>query len=343
MLLPMRYFYSALVIMVLAGCGAWVAAWPGTQFDVIAVPATTGPVVREIVMQSALQAVSTVDVDAAVSGEVQALEVEPNTAVHAGDILARIDATPFEEALREARTTLAYLKVDERASPQRIADAEAAVRAATRDLDRTIVRAPVDGVVVVRNVSVGQIVTVGDGAPILYRIATDLRHLEIEVDVAPTEFAGLRPGSDVVVAVTDADEPERHGRVTRVASTTTVDVPNPDLRLQPGTPVTATIVLDRRDNVLRIPSDALTFAPPEGSAAIVDRGAGGFSTASAPSGSRMQELWRYQHGRLTPVAVRIGLSGEGWTEIDSGLEEGDEVATGVVARHASIWSAIWSL
>jgi multidrug efflux pump subunit AcrA (membrane-fusion protein) len=63
--------------------------------------------------------------------------------------------------------------------------------AATLDLDRTIVRTPVDGVVVVRNVSVGQIVTVGDGAPILYRIATDLRHLELEVDVAPTDLAGF--------------------------------------------------------------------------------------------------------------------------------------------------------
>jgi HlyD family secretion protein len=343
MLLPMRYFYSALVIMVLAGCGAWVAAWPGTQLDVIAVPVTTGPVVHEIVTQSSLHAVSTVDVDAAVPGEVQALEVEPNTPIHAGDILARIDATPFDEALREARATLAYLKADVGASPQRIVDAEAAVRAATYDLDRTIVRAPVDGVVVVRNVSVGQIVTTGDGAPILYRIATDLRHLEMEVDVAPTDLAQLHPGSDVVVALTNVDETEHHGRISRVASTTTIDVPNPDLRLRPGTPVTATIVLDRRDNVLRIQSDALAFTPPDGSAAIVDRAAGGFSTASAPSGNRMQELWRYQHGRLTPVAVRIGLSGEGWTEIDSGLEEGDEVATGVVARRASIWSAIWSL
>jgi len=340
MLLPMRYFYSALVIMVLAGCGAWVAAWPGTQFDVISVPATTGPVVHEIVTQSALRAVSTVDIDAGVTGEVQALEVEPNTTVHAGDILARIDATPFEEALREARTTLAYLKMDEGASPQRVADAEAAVRAATRDLDRTIVRTPVDGVVVVRNVSVGQIVTVGDGAPILYRIATDLRHLELEVDVAPTDLARLHPGSDVVVALADADGTERHGRISRVASTTTIDVPNSDLRLQPGTPVTATIVLDRRDNVLRVPSDALAFTPPDGSGSIVD-GGGGLATGA--HSSRTRELWRYQHGRLTPVAVRTGLTGEGWTEIDSGLEEGDEVATGVVARRASIWSAIWSL
>ena len=281
MLLPMRYLYSALVIMVLAGCGAWVAAWPGTQLDVIAVPATTGPVVHEIVTHSALHAVSTVDVDAAVSGEVQALEAELNTAVHTGDILARIDATPFEEALREAQTTLAYLKVDEGGSPQRITDAEAAVRAATHDLDRTIVRSPVDGVVVVRNVSVGQIVTAGDGAPILYRIATDLRHLEMEVEVAPTDLARLRQGSDVVVALADADDTERHGRVSRVASTTTIDVPNPDLRLQPGTPVTATIVLDRRDNVLRIPSDALAFTPPDGSAAIVDRGTAVFRRPAA--------------------------------------------------------------
>jgi HlyD family secretion protein len=341
--LPMRYFYSALVIMVLAGCGAWVAAWPGTQFDVTAVPATTGPVVRRIAQQSVLHAVQTVDVVATVSGEVQALEAEPNTAVQAGDILARIDATPFEDALREARTTLAYLKVEESASPQRIADAEATVRAATRDLDRTIVRAPVDGVVVVRNVSVGQIVTTGDGAPILYRIATDLRHLEVAVDVAPTDLARLRPGSDVVVAVTDADETEWHGQISRVGLTTIIEVPNPDLRLQPGTTVTAIVVLDRRDDVLRVPSDALAFTPPEGSTAIVDRGAGSLSTASAPSGGRMQEVWRYQHGRLTPVAVRIGLSGEGWTEIDSGLQEGDEVATGVVARRVSIWSAILSL
>ena len=337
--LARHYFDAALVISVIVVCGALAAAWPGTQLDVVAVPATTGPVVREIVAQATLTAVSTVEVDATVSGEVQALEVDDNAVVHAGDILARIDAAPFEETLREARATLAYLRADGDASPQRIADAEAAVRAASRDLDRTIVRAPIDGVVVVRNVSVGQIVTAGEGAPILYRLATDLRHLELAVEVAPTDQARLRPGSDVVLSSGDAD---RHATVTRVAATTIIDVPNPDLRLQPGTAVTATIVLDRRDNVLRIPSDALGFSPPDGSASIVDRGAADWS-ADRQSGRHMQELWRYQHGRLTPVAVRVGLSGEGWTEVDSGLEEGDEVATGVVARRASLWSAIWSL
>lgn len=323
-------------------CGASAAAvWPRTEFEVIAEPATTGPVVREIVAQATLQATATVDVTAAVSGEVQALDAEERAAVHAGDIVARIDPAPFEEVLRDARATLAFLEQDEDPPASRIAEAQRAIRDAERDLERTIVRAPVDGIVVVRNVSVGQIVSASGTAPVLYRIATDLHRLSAEVAVAPGEKADVRPGSDVLVTTDAQGGAERHGSVSRVGATAVIDIPNPDLQLRPGTQVTATIVLERKDNVLRVPSDALAFSPPAGSSSIVDANAVDGSEDGSPS-RRTFELWRYQHERLTPVAVRVGLSGEGWTEIDSGLEEGDRVATGVVARRASILSAIWT-
>jgi HlyD family secretion protein len=330
-----RYLFAALI---LAGAGALTAAWPRTELDVIAEPASTGPIVREIVAHSTLQATTMVDVEAQVSGEVQALEVDERASVHAGDIMARIDPAPFEQALRDARATLAYLEQDEGSAPARIVDAQRAIRDAERDLERTIVRAPVDGIVVVRNVSVGQIVSTSGASPLLYRIATDLHHLEVDVDIPKSQVAELRQGSDVVVTVDERNGVERHGRVARVAATATVDVPNADLQLRPGTAVTAAIVLERKDNVLRVPSNALAFAPPEGSSSIVD------ATDLASDGSLGEgvfELWRYQRGRLTPVAVRVGMSGEGWTEIDSGLEDGDQVATGVVARRASMLSTIW--
>lgn len=112
-------------------------------------------------------------------------------------------------------------------------------------------------------------------------------------------------------------------------------------QLRPGTQVTATIVLQRKDNVLRVPSNALAFSPPDGSSSIVDANRPDLSP-NGSLGTGMFELWRYQRGRLTPVAVRVGLSGEGWTEIDSGLEDGDEVATGLVARRASMLSTMYS-
>ncbi len=332
-----RYLVAAVLIAVV---GVVVGAWPRTELDVIAEPASLGPVVREIVAQSKLQAAATVDVATSVSGEVQALDVDEQAYVHAGDIIARIDPAPFEQALRDARTTLAYLEQDEDASPSRLADARRSIRDAERDLERTIVRSPVDGIVVVRNVSIGQIVSTSGASPLLYRIATDLQHLEINVDIPRDELAELRSGSDVLVTTDVRNGHERHGTVSRVALTTTVDIPNADLQWRPGTAVTATIVLERKDNVLRVPSDALTFSPPEESASIVDANGADLSQEGA-RGDREFELWRYQHGRLTPIAVRVGLSGEGWTEIDSGIEDGDQVATGVLARRVSMWSTIW--
>src|SRR5262245_35142376 len=130
----MRY---AIAAMVVTGASAMVASWPSTRFDVTAVSASAGPVVREIVARSTLQAAATVDVAANVSGEIQSLELEERSIVRAGDILARIDPSPFEETLREARANLAYLRgqaespiPDPEATPARTAAADPSARAA---------------------------------------------------------------------------------------------------------------------------------------------------------------------------------------------------------------------
>ncbi len=114
-----------------------------------------------------------------------------------------------------------------------------------------------------RNVSIGQIVSTSGASPLLYRIATDLQRLEINVEIPRDELAELRSGSDVLVTTDVRNGHERHGTVSRVALTTTVDIPNADLQWRPGTAVTATIVLERKDNVLRVPSNALTSRHPK--------------------------------------------------------------------------------
>jgi multidrug efflux pump subunit AcrA (membrane-fusion protein) len=85
---------------------------------------------------------------------------------------------------------------------------------------------------------------------------------------------------------------------------------------------------------VRVPDAALTFRPPADAGAIVD--AANLDRDEEGASLGMREIWRYSRGRLTPVAVGVGLSGGGWTEILTDvLQPGDEIATGVVARRES--------
>ena len=192
------------------------ATRPDVTLDVQTATVSRGPVDHQIVATGTLQAVSTVDVSSPVAGIVQSLDVDVNTPVHAGDIVARLDASSYETALRDARAAEERARarvldlqaaeqaarstllrdellgaqnvvahgdleavraattdatVDVRSAESDLTTAEAAVRAAADDLERTVIRAPVDGVVIVRNVEVGQTLTATMESPVLFRIA----------------------------------------------------------------------------------------------------------------------------------------------------------------------------
>jgi HlyD family secretion protein len=316
------------------------AARPDIAIDVETATVSRGPVAHQIVATGALRPVATIDVTSQVSGIVQALNADVNTTVRAGDIVARLDPSLFETALRDAEAAREQVRTSvlvTQPEVQAVAaeNADEAVRAAANALERTIIRAPVDGIVVVRNVDVGETVTASPESPVLLRIAVDLHDMQIAVDASESDLSRVRSGAPATLTIAPYGDETFHGEVSRVTrDSAIVEVPNPDERLRPGMSAALVINGPHHDDTVRVPDAALMFQPPADAGAIVDAADLDRDEEGATSG--MREVWRYSRGRLTPVAVAVGLSGGGWTEVLSDvLQPGDEIATGVVARRES--------
>ncbi|MBI2946464.1 MAG: efflux RND transporter periplasmic adaptor subunit, partial [Verrucomicrobia bacterium] len=152
---------------------------------------------------------------------------------------------------------------------------QANVERAKVDLERTRIFAPIDGIVISRNVEEGQTVAASFNTPTLFLIANDLARMQIEAAVSEADVGGVEPGQQVSFNV-DAFPTRpflgvvkqvRYQPITNqnvVTYTTIVEVDNSDLKLRPGMTANASVVVAQKKNALRIPNSALRFRPPEG-------------------------------------------------------------------------------
>lgn len=153
--------------------------------------------------------------------------------------------------------------------------AEAQVLEAEVNLGYTDISSPVDGVVISREVDVGQTVSASTSAPTLFQIANDLARMRVQASIDEADI-GLLAQNNAVEFTVDAYPGQRfRGEIEeiRLNPTTTqnvvtynviVGVENPDLKLKPGMTANITITVDRRDNTLTVPNTALRYVPPEG-------------------------------------------------------------------------------
>jgi HlyD family secretion protein len=142
------------------------------------------------------------------------------------------------------------------------------------DLDRCTIYAPTNGIVISRNVDVGQTVAASLSAPTLYVIANDLGKMQIDCMVSEADIGGVETNQDVQFTVEAFPGRNFHGTVMQirnapttnqnvVAYDTVVPVNNPDLKLKPGMTATVSIIIAKRENVLKIPNAAFRFKPAE--------------------------------------------------------------------------------
>jgi HlyD family secretion protein len=145
------------------------------------------------------------------------------------------------------------------------------------DLSYTVIRSPVDGVVISRDVDVGQTVAASLQAPTLFTIARDLRNMQVEVSVDEADIGQVKEGQRVVFTVDSFPEREYAGRVTQIRKAPTeessvvtytviVDAANTDFSLLPGMTATVSLIVGARENVLRVENAALRFRPPDAAA-----------------------------------------------------------------------------
>ncbi|HEY0975532.1 MAG TPA: efflux RND transporter periplasmic adaptor subunit [Solimonas sp.] len=241
-----------------------------------------------------------------------------------------------------------------------ITQARAALTRAETNLAYTRIVSPTDGVVISRDVDVGQTVAASLQAPILFTIAQDLRQMQVNTSVSESDVGRLRAEMPASFTV-DAYPGERfQGQVRQVRDVATtvqnvvtydavIDVENPDLKLKPGMTANVTFVYARAEDVLRVPNAALRFRPPQadapagastqrsgaasagGSQAGGRRGARGGETQSAP-----RTVWVLRDGAAVAVQVTTGISDGAHTEVTGGeLREGDLVISDLLNPTAS--------
>jgi HlyD family secretion protein len=324
--------------------------------------AERGPLTRYVSANGTLNPVILVNVGTQVSGVVKAIHADFNQKVTKGQILAELDPALLNAAMSQsaanvanarAQLTLARanetrirgLAAQDYASKQELdqavaarAQAEAQLRLAGAQLSRdqtnlnfSVIRSPVSGTVIDRQVDVGQTVAASFQTPTLFKIGQDLTRMQIDTTVAEADIGSVRLGQAVNFRVDAYPEKEFKGRVRQIrlnAATlqnvvtydVVVDVANPDLTLLPGMTANARIEVESKPDVLMVPAAALRFRPADAAT----------SADSAKSSGKKKgggaAVYKLTGGELVRVPVKPGISDQQYTEILKGeIKPGDEV------------------
>lgn len=240
------------------------------------------------------------------------------------------------DAVRFARDAA---QMEQKAAEAAVGQRRAALELARVSLAHTKIHAPIDGVVISRDVDVGQTVAASLQAPTLFVIAQDLAHMQIETEVDEAFIGQIREGQPVSFRVFAYPDRVFEGRLAQVRLNPKVEsgvvlyncviqVDNPDLALKPGMTATVAIETERRRNVLKVPSAALRYVPeplPEEAESLREELERGEAI-----------LWSPDRDGLRPLKVRTGLVGEEETEVrGDGIEEGMEVAVPETRKQTS--------
>lgn len=192
---------------------------------------------------------------------------------------SRASMRASEANLKVAQAQLVNLKAN-------VQQRQAAVRQVEVDIKRSVIRAPIDGVVVGRSIDVGQTVAASLASPTLFTVAQDLRQMQVETTVDEADIGRVRDGQDVTFTVNAYPNDRFRGKVAQVrlapnnisnviTYTVVIAAENPDLKLLPGMTATVTIITDQRADVLKVANAALRWKPPGRAPVQPQPGAGG--------------------------------------------------------------------
>jgi HlyD family secretion protein len=386
-----------IALLLCAACGRKSAA----TFRTDAV--TRGPVSEIVNATGDVSAIVTVNVGSQVSGIIDKLNVDFNSLVKKGDLLATLDPRLFQAQLEKANAQLESAKANvEKAQAAyddsvriaaRIANlrktglvaqadvdtalatrdgnkaalsaAKAAVLQAKADRDMaatnlafTKITSPIDGIVVSRNVDVGQTVAAAFQAPTLFLIANDLTKMQILANIDEADVGKVHEGLAAKFTVDAYPGETFTGVISQVRQAPNtiqnvvtyqgvISAPNPDRKLRQGMTASVTITTAHKDDALRVANAALRWKPEEPSAAAAEPGPGAARAATSPQArnpsaaargarepgaqqgpGRPGRVYKVVDGKPVPVMIRVGLSDGQRTEVLEGLSEGDQVIVG---------------
>ena len=353
------------LLLVLIGFWYWQTK-PGSSQERYKTQAVDhGDIVQNISANGTLNPVVLVNVGTQVSGTVYKLYADFNDTVKEGQILVELDPSLFQAQLRQseanvtnARTALklannkmtrnralveqGFISPDALDSVEQIlegARAQLAVSEAQLARDRTnlnysVIRSPISGVVIARNVDIGQTVAASFQTPVLFQIAKDLRQMQIDTSVAEADIGQLHLGQVVNFAVDAFQEREFTGTVKQVRLNPTIQqnvvsynvvvaVENDEGVLLPGMTANVRFTVNQKKNVLRIPNAALRYKPAEYESDSV-------TPAARQPGKQM--VYRLEEGKAVPLSIKTGIADNSFTEIlGDAIKPGDKLIIREVA------------
>jgi HlyD family secretion protein len=369
--MPLKIAGIALAAVILVGSGWFYKRADGSEAPIYRTATVRRGSVRPTVSATgALSAVKTIQVGTQVSGQVAAIYVDFNQHVRRGQLLATIDPALQNQAVEEAQAQLEralaimnqaegdyarnkqlfewkvitaseFSAVRSNFAVQQAAvkSARIALQRARQNLAYTRIYAPIDGVIVERNVDVGQTVAANFSTPQLFLIANDLSDMQILALIDESDIGTIRNGQPVQFTVQAYPDEIFSGTVQQVRLqsktqdnvvnyTTVVGVKNNTGKLLPGMTATVQFLTGDAENVLIVPNAALRVKP---TPAMLAQAKNASALDDGPNaGSAL--LWTFDNGgMLKAVRVRTGLSDETNTEVaGQNLAAGTRIVIGVV-------------
>jgi HlyD family secretion protein len=403
-----------LVVLIIVGGVGGAVAWHyanrgSTEPQFQTQDVTRGDIIQAVTATGTLNPVMSVTVGSQISGNIQRLYADWNTLVKSNQVVAQLDPSTYQAAVSQAEGDLASAsatlelnqieakRADDLFTSKLISESDhdtaianlhqaqatvkikqAVLDTAKVNLQRCTIYSPVDGIVISRNVDVGQTVAASLSAPTLFVIANDLTKMQIDANVAEADVGGIEVTQDVTFTVDAFPTRNFEGQVVQIRNAPTnyqnvvaydavVGVDNHDNKLKPGMTATVSIIIAERKNSLRVPNAALRFRPPDVMAKDVktngtavaptnatveaaatngpgsgpgsgrrERGGGGGGPAGTHVRGQHQPVRtvyvladKNDPTKLKPVQVKVGISDGLYTEVIDGLNEGDDVVTGL--------------
>ncbi len=330
------------------------------RYDVV--PVARGTLKLDVTASGTIQPINVVSVGTQVSGIIERVYVDYNSVVRKGDLLAEIDRFTLQQDLNEAkaqaqdakskrnkarldakrykemfeanyisRSEMEQAEVDAVAAQSDYDRALAQVKKAERNLGYARITSPVSGTVTSKVVEEGQTVAASFSTPELFQIAEDLTKMQIETYISEADVGMIKPGLKVDFTVDTYPAEIFHGTVSQVRLNPTeeetvvmytviIDIKNDDLKLLPGMTAYVEIKIDEKPNVLRLPNMAFQFRPV--------RADGKYDAQLRMKRADLKPdealVFILENGKVVPRTVKKGLTNEMFTEIISGVQEGEQ-------------------
>ena len=329
----------------------------GDAVKLVSAPADRGSIVSFVTANGSLQPNLEIRIHPEISGMIKEVNVDTNEKVKKGEILAKISSDSYSVKLNEAKAKYNKASIDLQldrdtynanrqlhekdliskqefeSSRAKYKNAQAAfeeaktsLNLAESDLEKTNIKSTIDGIVLSKNITYGQLVSDSGSSDPLFTIADGLENLNLIINVSKADIGKVSKGQEVTFRVSSFPSRTFSGEIIKISNSPntskdivtydiTAAIDNSELLLKPGMTAEVNIVIANKDNVLRVPTSALRFVPSD-------------IEYSAPDDPDSLSVWIKESGNsLKNIPVTTGVSNNDYTEIvdDGSLKEGQEI------------------